>query len=128
MLNKSSSSGLLLRTRSRGSLYQENQRQRQIYKENQYLVNKIAAIQKKRISKTQITCAKHISILGSRAAKWEQEKIIAENTRILLRILQSIPTVSKKKQESDYKMNMNYMERLQRLKCSSYESLYLQNL
>ena len=122
VLNKTSGTVLI---HNRANLYQANQRQMEILKENQYLVQKIAAIQLKKNKSKKRPFRRYLSNLCNKAAKWNHEKIVADNKRLLMKIMCSIPTVSKKKQDNDYKTKVGYMTRLRKLKNTNYEELYI---
>jgi len=111
---------------NRTHTYQSNQRQIEIFRENQHLVRKIAAIHVgQKPPQPKIAEPFHReSMLCGRAAKQTYEKVMLENQRILCKILNVGPTVSKKKQEEDYKLNHSHIERIHKYRTNTYEVLY----
>ena len=109
---------------SRATLYQNNQAKIAILRDNKLLVDKLTAIQLKgnKNKNKNEPYRKYLGNLRSRAA--EQEKIRVENKRVLLRILDSVPSINKKEQDLDYKRKVSYMVKLQKLKNSDYMTMY----
>ena len=100
-----------------------NQRQIEIFRENQHLIRKIAAINIAPKLNPTNNYKRGTSNLCTRAARLAQEKILIENQRMLFKILNAGPTVNMKKQEEVYQSTLPHMERIHKAKAGSYESL-----
>ena len=102
VLNKTSGTVLI---HNRANLYQANQRQMEILKENQYLVQKIAAIQLKKNKSKKRPFRRYLSNLCNKAAKWNHEKIVGRSITLCFPIIPR--TLYSKISHGNIKRNIN---------------------
>jgi len=108
--------------RFRANAYQANKKKLEILNENQHLIRKIAAIH---INASQAKPSS-IPILHhpfAKAAKENKRKVLVENKRILSKILNTLPIISKKQQDSEYKTMQKYKKLIEKKRFASYESM-----
>ena len=108
--------------RIRANKYKLNQKQNEIFRENQYLVKKITEIHLNS-RKPNVPYIRSLSTFYGRTAKKIRENIYKENKRLLFNIMNQCPTFSKNRQELEYKWATDYIKNKQKSGNGSYKIL-----
>ena len=102
----------------------DDKRRTEIIKENQHLIRRITDIQLKSRHDERIFNNKKLGSISENMVK-ANARISLENKQMLYRLLNMLPTISKKKQDIEYIRNSERLYKLKHPKKFSYETRYL---